>query len=280
MSSTLALMELAARHQAQGKPVVIATVVRAVAPTSARAGAKAILDQSGIIEGWIGGGCVQPAVSKTVKQVLRDGQPRLVRISAGRKEASEEGIVEFGMSCHSGGELEIFVEPVMQRPCLLIVGESPAARTLATLAPTVGFDVVAAAGGANVSDFPGARCVVDDLGAEELTSLNPDFAVVATQGKRDQEALKAALRSGTQSIAFVASRRKAEKIKAALKKRGHDAQRVEAIIAPAGIDIGAVTPEEIALSVLAGLVKARRALPSRDQTDGKVGRSDTDVNAI
>lgn len=258
MLSTDAILERAAELRAKGVPFVLATVVRCESPTSARPGAKAIVDVDGTISGWIGGGCTQPAVKSVAKKALTDGQPRLIRISPAKGEPIEDGILDFGMTCHSGGTVDIFLEPFGLRPSLLIVGASPAAQSLAGLAANVGFEVFAFAPAANADMFPGARQVLDGADLSGLKCGRPDYVVVATQGKRDESGLEAALGTGARYISFIASARKAEKLRAYLKERGHDAKQVDRIVSPAGVEIGAVTPEEIALSVLAGLVKARR----------------------
>lgn len=241
-----------------GKPFALATVVRCESPTSAKPGAKAIVTPDGGIEGWIGGGCAQPAVIKTAKQTLQDGQPRLIRISPERSETPEAGITDFGMTCHSGGTLDIFIEPVIARPALLIIGASPVAQALCGLARQVGYSVTVAFPDADKELFPEADRIVDSLEKIERFSV-PVFVVVSTQGKRDEAGLEAALATGAEYVAFIASERKAAKLKEYLKERGHDGARVDAIAAPAGVAIGAVTPAEIALSVLADVVKARRS---------------------
>ena len=258
MIETDAVLDKAAALKASGTPFALVTVVRAESPTSAKPGAKAVVTADGEIEGWIGGGCAQPVVIKMVKQVLQDGTPRLIRISPDRDEPIAEGIVDFTMSCHSGGTLDIFVDPVVARPALWIIGASPAAQTLSALARRVGFAVTAAFPGADRALFPEADRVIDKLDGL-VAAGSPAFVVVATQGKRDEAGLEAALSTGAGYIAFIASERKAGKLKQYLKERGHDAARVDAIISPAGVEIGAVTPEEIALSALAGIVQARRA---------------------
>ena len=259
MVETDAVLDKASSLKAAGKPFALATVVRCESPTSAKPGAKAIITPDGDIEGWIGGGCAQPAVIKTARQALQDGQPRLIRISPERSGSLEAGIVDFGMACHSGGTLDIFIEPVVARPALLIIGASPAAQALSGLACRVGFSVTAAFPGADKELFPEADRIVDRLGGLELATDVPAFVVVANQGKRDEDGLEAALATGAEYIAFIASETKAGKLKEYLRERGHAAARVDAIIAPAGVAISAATPEEIALSVLAGVVKARRS---------------------
>ncbi|WP_205617531.1 XdhC family protein [Pelomicrobium methylotrophicum] len=259
------VLEKAASLQSQGKPFALATVIRCESPTSAKPGAKALVEPDGVIHGWIGGGCAQPAVIKIARRALEEGQPYLIRISPERSVESENGIMDFGMTCHSGGTLDIFVDPIIPRPGLLVLGASPAAQALAALAKRVGFQVLVAFPGATRETFPEADQILDgfDMAAENLPAEL--FVVVATQGKKDEEALETALGLPAQYVAFIASRRKAEKLKAYLLERGHNPTQVNAIAAPAGIDIGAVTPEEVALSVLAGVVQARRVSAMRSQ---------------
>ncbi len=270
------VLERASALKTAGKPFALVTVVRCESPTSAKPGAKAVVDAEGNIEGWIGGGCAQPAVIDTVKKALKDGQARLIRVSPTKGGAVEEGVIDFGMTCHSGGTLDIFIDPVVARPALLIIGASPSAQALASLASRAGFDVSAAFPGADRDMFPDALQVLDSLDVGSLPGSTPAFVVVATQGKRDEGGLEAALATGSPYIAFIASERKAEKLRDYLKERGHDAQRVDAIVSPAGVEIGAVTYEEIALSVLAGLVKTRRlegigAVPLPEKTAAPAG---------
>ena len=250
-----AVLDKAANLKAARKPFALVTVVRAVSPTSAKPGAKAIVEADGVIQGWIGGGCAQPAVIKTAKKVLKEGQARLIRISPTKDGYVEEGITDFGMACHSGGTLDIFIDPVIARPVLLLIGASPAAQTLVGLAQRVGFSVTAAFPAADSEMFPEADNIIDSF---DVANVVPDFVIVATQGKRDEQGLEAAISTGASYTGFIASKTKADKLKTYLKESGSDAKRVDAIISPIGLEIEAVTPEEIALSVLAGLVKARR----------------------
>lgn len=258
MVNTDTILDKAAALKASNTPFALVTVVRAQSPTSAKPGAKAVVTADGNIEGWIGGGCAQPVVIKVVKQALQDGQARLIRISPERNEAVDADIMDFNMSCHSGGSLDIFIDPIISRPELLIIGSSAAAQALSDLAQRVGFSVTAAFPGISSADFPAADRLIDDLSGLAVLRNPPAFVVVATQGKRDEAGLEAALNTGAGYIAFIASQRKAEKLRRYLQDYGHTAARVDAIISPAGLEIGALTPEEIALSVLAGVVQARR----------------------
>lgn len=259
--NSIEVMQAAARASAAGEPVALVTVVRAEAPASARPGDKAVVHADGRLEGWIGGGCAQPAVIKTVREALADGRSRLIRIAPADQEQRTLGdVLEFGMACHSGGTLELLIDPILPRPQLLILGGSPVSYSLAQLAPRVGFDVLVAAPGITAGDFPDARAVLDHDDAAQLAARVPpgSYVVVATQGRRDLQALRAALAVRSTHVSFVASARKAAVLKDHLLAEGQDAARVAAISAPAGYPIAARTPEEIALSVLAALIAIRR----------------------
>jgi xanthine dehydrogenase accessory factor len=254
------LLSTALRLQQQDQPYALVTVLRVVAPASARPGDKAVVGTDGIVQGWIGGGCAQPAVLRTVRLALADGRARVIRIAPADDGSVRElgDVLEFGMACHSGGTLELFVDPMLPRARLTIIGDSPLAAALAGLAPRVGLPVTAVAQGADAARFADAEQVLtSDEGAAAAIAPG-SFVVVATQGRRDLQGLRLALALQARQVFFVASARKAQVLKDALVTAGHDAAAVAAIVAPAGQPIGAQTPEEIALSVLAAVVAARR----------------------
>ena len=260
-------IERAARLHAAEQAFALVTVLRAQAPTSAKAGDKALVTADGQIHGWIGGGCAQPAVIKTVRQALASGQPQTIRIAPTDESAERSlgDVLEFGMACHSGGTLELLIDPVLPAPQLLVFGDSPVARALTGLAPRVGLQAVLVAEGAQAGDFPDAARVV---GSDRIETVSAAVApgglvVVATQGRRDLPALRSALALQPRHLWFVASERKAGVLRESLIGAGEDPARVAAIIAPAGEPIGAQTPEEIALAVLATVVAARRGRPAR-----------------
>ena len=252
----------ASKLQAADQPFALVTVLRAQAPTSGKAGDKAVVTADGQIHGWIGGGCAQPAVIKTVRRALLDGQPRTIRIAPSEESAERDlgEVLEFGMACHSGGTLELFIDPIMPSAMLTIVGDSPVARALASLAPRVGLRVAAVAQGAQAADYPDADCVLttDDSQAVGAQLASTPFVVVATQGRRDLQGLKLALALQPQGLWFVSSARKAQVMRDTLLSSGEDPTAVARMVAPAGEFIGAQTPEEIALSVLTSVVAARR----------------------
>jgi xanthine dehydrogenase accessory factor len=260
--NSLDVLAHAQRLQQQGEPFCLVSVLRVMAPASARPGDKAVVSAQRIEAGWIGGGCAQPAVLRTVKQALADGRSRLIRITPSEEGTERElqDVLEFGMACHSGGTLELFVDPVLPRARLVVVGDSPLAAALAGLAPRVGLPVTVVAKDADAARFADAeRVIASDEAADATAQVAPGaFVVVATQGRRDLQGLRAALALAARQVFFVASARKATVLKAALVEAGHDRVAVEAIVAPAGEPIGAQTPEEIALAVLATVVAARR----------------------
>ena len=261
------LFAAAQRLQQQGEPYALVSVVRTQAPSTARAGDKALVTAQGIVYGWIGGGCAQPAVLHTVRQALQDGRARLIRVAPADGETSREAPaavgdrLEFDMSCHSGGTIELFIDPILPPTRLVVIGDSPVAVALAGLAPRVGLPVSVIARGGDPQRFADASQFIDSdepsLVAGRVAAGS--WVVVATQGRRDLPGLQVALSLKAAKIWLVASARKAGALREALLAANCDSQAVSAIIAPAGQPIGAQTPEEIALSVLAAVVAARRA---------------------
>jgi xanthine dehydrogenase accessory factor len=258
--------DLIITKKAKGESFALATVVRTVAATAAKAGAKAvILPDGSISEGWIGGGCARAAVLKAAKEALGDGQSRLVSIAPpdvlqeqGVDAGTERAGVRFAKNmCPSEGTMDVFVEPVLPRPQIVICGASPVAVAIADLARRVGFDVTVCAAAADQSAFAEADRRIEGF-ALPVEEAGARFVVVSTQGRGDEAALQAALAVETDYIAFVGSRKKAEALKAKLTQLGIDPGRLAKLKAPAGIDLGAITPEEIAVSILAEIVAARR----------------------
>jgi len=241
--------------QREGTPLALATVIQAVSPTSGKPGDKALVSAEGIVEGWIGGGCAQPAVVDAARTALESGKPSVIRVGPKGEWQPLDGVVEFSSGCLSGGTLLIFIEPMIRQPSLIILGNSPAAHSLCHLAGHLGFSVTLAYPDLDAGELP-----ENVRSATDFSDVNGDFLVVATQGKHDRAALKAALGSDAGHIAMIASAKKISGLKASLEKAGVDSAQLERIHSPAGIDIGAVTPAEIALSVLADLVRVRRGI--------------------
>src|SRR6516165_5706004 len=151
---------------ASGQSFAIAVVVRYEAPISGKPGNKAIISPDGRIWGWIGGGCAQPVVAKEALKALADGQPRLIRISP--SSSPEDGIVDYTMTCHSGGTLDIYIEPVLPKPHILILGRSPIAQALARLGKAVQYQISVVAPGADSEQFPDVDLLQTDLNLDQL----------------------------------------------------------------------------------------------------------------
>jgi xanthine dehydrogenase accessory factor len=254
-----------------GEPFALATVVRTVSATAAKAGAKAVILPDGTIyEGWVGGGCARAAVLKAAKDALADGQSRLVSVQPpdaldekGLKAGEEREGVRFAKNmCPSQGTMDIFVEPVLPQPQVVICGSSPVAVAIADLARWSGFAVTVCAPAAEQSSFAEVDRRIEGY-ALPVNEAGSRFVVVSTQGRGDEAALLAALAVDVDYVAFVGSRKKAEVLKAALVERGVTPERLAKLKAPAGLDLGAITPDEIAISILAEIVAARRGKDSR-----------------
>lgn len=240
------LDETQRRLRQEGTPYAVATVVRTWEATSAKPGSKAVVSAEGeILEGWVGGGCARGAIGRAAKKAIERNEPVLVALRPDDRLAAEgvepcevrDGMIYERNGCASKGSLDIYVEPFVPSPDLVVLGDGPVARALSTLARSFDFRVGA--------DLPPAP--------REL------FVVVATQGKGDAAALERAMGSGARFVAFVGSARKAATLKEKLGQKGADAQALSRLVAPAGLPIGAATAEEIALSILAQIVQVRRS---------------------
>jgi xanthine dehydrogenase accessory factor len=260
------VMDMVARMKAAEQAFVLATVVRTVSVTAAKAGAKAIIRPDGtIVAGWIGGGCAKGAVLKAAREALADGEPRMVSVQPENLLAElgvkpgemREGVRFASNMCPSKGTMDIFVEPVLPHPSLVIFGASPVAMSLAAQARQLGYHVTLAAPSADVVAVPDADAMVDGFTLGELNQARR-FVVVSTQGKGDELALRAAVATEAEYRAFVGSRRKMKALREKLIAQGVDVAALDRVKAPAGLDLGAITPEEIAMSILAEITVERR----------------------
>lgn len=243
-----------------GEPFAVATVVRVEKPISAKPGDKAIVKGDGTLEGWIGGGCAQDTVIRESKKSIRDGQTRLLRLIGRGGAISEkmEGVLEFPITCHSGGTLDVYIEPVLPRPQLILLGNSPVATMLAKLVHVMGWQVDVFDPMATREQFPEAESVSTEVNLASLAIRPIAFVVVATQGHDDEVALTAAATCGVPFIAFVASKKKLAARLEYLRTQGLSDDELARIKSPAGLDIGAMTPDEIAASILGELIQVRR----------------------
>src|SRR6266849_1605393 len=238
-----AILELAYQLAQADEPFVLATVVWCERPTSAKPGAQAIIQADGTMTGWIGGSCAQPVVLREALRVLREGDgPYLLRLGAQEMGIVRNDVRVFPMSCTSGGILDIYMEPHLPQPQLVLVGDSPVIVALSRLAPVINFSV--------------QQQIHADLIAIKVNEHI--YILVATHGQYDEDALEQALRSPACYVGMVGSRKRAEACRAYLRSSGLTAAQIARLRIPAGLDLGAVTPDEIAASILAELVQVRR----------------------
>jgi len=260
------MTELLSRLKAGGESFAVATVIRTVSVTAAKPGAKAVIGADGqVLEGWIGGGCARHAVIKAAKKAIDDGQPRLVSLQPKELLAEQglasgdehEGRVMASNMCPSKGTMDIFVEPVLANPELLVLGSSPVAAMVVQLAEGFGFSVATMRDSLATQSGSSPQTLYDNH-ADVTPEHAHRYVVIATQGNGDVDALRAALGWQFRRIGFVGSRRKMSFLRDKLLAEGFDGASLQRIKAPAGLDIGAVTPLEIALSILAEVVQVRR----------------------
>jgi xanthine dehydrogenase accessory factor len=237
------LLQMAADLARREEPFVLAVVVRRRPASSAQAGDMAVITAAGEFHGWLGGSCTQPTVVREAQRALADGKPRLLALSPDPEAERRPGVAVFPMTCHSGGSVEIYLEPILPAPRLAVFGSSPTARALMELGKAMSYSVIAA---------PAPQ------GLE--ASRGPCFAVVATMGEGDEEAIRGALALRPAYLGVVASRKRFAQIRKTLLAQGVTAAELDSIRSPAGVAIGAQAPEEIAVSVLAEIVARRRAV--------------------
>ncbi|WP_101069038.1 XdhC family protein [Roseovarius salinarum] len=255
------------RLRGQGAAFAVATVVRTMASTAARPGARALVDGDGrILAGFLGGGCVRGAVGRAARAALAEGVTKFLSLRPEDLLAADgvspgethEGVEYARNGCPSRGALDIFIEPVLPKPRLLVCGAGPVAMALGRLSE--GFDfhrTLAHADGADVpaGAFDAQAGTLMDVGAWP----GADFVVVATQGAGDARAMSQAMARDPEYVAFVGSRRKFAALSETLVAQGADPAALARVRSPAGLHIHAITPDEIALSILAQIVAARRS---------------------
>ena len=232
------LLALAAKLSARDESFALVTVVRREPPSSARVGDAALVTASGEYHGWAGGGCTRETVMRESLRAIAEGEPRLLSLSpSGNAAAPRPGMQLLPMACESGGTVEIYVEPVLPAPRLILFGANPTADALARLGEAMGYRV--------------------ERSPEVLAQ--GAHVLVATMGDEDLELLQKVLAADPAYVGVVASRKRFEHVRRTLAACGVPAAALDRVFAPAGLDLGARTPEEIALSVMAQIVQQRRA---------------------
>ena len=257
------LLQLAADLAHRGEPFVLAMVVRRESYSSAQQGDMAIITRDGGYHGWLGGNCTQPTVRREARRALLDGRPRLLSLSPQPEREQRLGITPLPMTCQSGGSVDIYLEPILPAPRLLLFGLSPVVRALAQLGKGLGYAVDVVDRHAVPGAVPAADRTFNNFAAPELQAPSGAaaerlFAVVATMGEDDEESVAAALSARPAYLGVVASRNRFAQLRETLLLRGVSAEALERIKSPAGLDLGARLPEEVALSILAEVVQLLR----------------------
>ena len=248
------LLKLAARFAEREERFAIVTVVRREPPSSAHVGDVALVTESGEYHGWTGGGCTRSSVLLEAMRAIADGKPRLLSLSP--EPGDRPGVVFLPMTCESGGTVEIYVEPVLPAARLVLFGNSPTARVLSRIAQAMGYRVDVVDPDADESAFPDAK-----LHRSVEPGALPQGAqvVVATMGDKDIDAVEAALSRTPAYIGVIASAKRYALLRDALVAKGVSRDALDRVAAPAGLDIGARAPEEIAVSIMAQIVEYRNA---------------------
>jgi len=236
----------------QNVPYAVATVIDVVGSTSAKTGSKALIDQHGkVVTGWVGGGCAESSACDAALRSIENGATDIIEIDL------DDEVLGAGMPC--GGHMRVYIEATIPKPSVWIMGHGEVAEHISNLADMMGFAVIVNDAMATRDKFPDAtRLITDDIDYSELTPLAGDFVVIATQHKGDHESMSRALKSNAKYIALIASRKRSRLVMDYLRKKNFSEEDIKRVMAPCGLDIGARTPVEIALSVISEIVLVRR----------------------
>lgn len=251
------LLDLAARLTAERQPYALATVVRSERPTSGKPGNMALISADGVMHGWIGGSCTRSEVIRHALETLDQGEPRL--LAFGSSPGRPDGLVPVPMSCSSGGKVEVHVNPVLPAPVLIVAGRSPVALALVRLGGAMGYTTVA-----ETSEEEALAAAADEVvdGLAETAARYAErprgwrlYGVVATMGRRDERSLGELAAAAPDYLGVIASPTRMEEVRRVLAAQGLGAGEITRVRGPAGLDIGAESPEEIAVSILAEIVQ-------------------------
>ena len=239
----LSVLEQVSELARSGEPFALATVVWRQGPSSSQQGSKAIITGSGEMRGWIGGACAEPVVLREAREVITSGVPRLLLLGEPGQfgGAVPEGMTVVPIACQSEGALEVYIEPVVPAPHLVVVGRSPMAQVLDSMASSLGW---------RTTLVPGEEFTSADAGERSMV-------VVATQGHGDEEAVEQAVRARPGYLGLVGSRRRGAAVLGYLAERGLNEEQLGRVRVPAGLDLGRTTHQEIAVAILAELVQLR-----------------------
>ena len=275
------LIDQISKYMGQGEEFAVAHVIWRQAPSSGKPGDKAIILKDGTIIGWIGGGCVKGIAVKEAREAIRENRSRLVRIDPDEGNSEDSSHKTYRMTCHSGGTMELFIEPITPNPQLIIVGKSNIARALSKLAIATNLRVHVLSNDVHKGMFPGVNNIHDRVDFSKINIDKNTFIVVSTQGEDDEESIRKALETSCNYVGFISSLRKSVKIKEYLEQTELSTNRINELKIPVGMDINAKLPEEIAISILAEIVQLFRD-PNRkeDQETDTAINDDTYINPV
>jgi len=275
------LIDQISKYMGQGEEFAVAHVIWREAPSSGKPGDKAIILKDGTIIGWIGGGCVKGIAVKEAREAIRENRSRLVRIDPDEGNSEDSSHKTYRMTCHSGGTMELFIEPITPNPQLIIVGKSNIARALSKLAIATNLRVHVLSNDVHKGMFPGVNNIHDRVDFSKINIDKNTFIVVSTQGEDDEESIRKALETNCNYVGFISSLRKSVKIKEYLEQTELSVNRINELKIPVGMDINAKLPEEIAISILAEIVQLFRD-PNRkeDQESDTAINDDTYINPV
>lgn len=246
------ILDVLTEMRAKGKPYAVATVVETIGSVSAKTGSKAVIDFEGmVVAGWVGGGCAESTTCNEALRCIESGESSVIDIDL------NDEVLGAGMPC--GGSMRVYVEPVLPRPTLWLMGHGRVAECLCQMGDLMGLNVVVNDPIISWEKYPAAtRLVTDDIDYEQLQPEAGDYVVIATQHKGDHESMKRALASKAGYIALIASRKRSRLVLDYLRHEAFSEEDLQRVMAPSGLDLGARTPEEIALCVISEIVMMRR----------------------
>lgn len=270
----------------RNEPFAIAVVVRREAPSSGKTGDKAIINKYGEILGWVGGGCVNAILIKEAEDAMNSGKARLVKIGPSISSQKEEGVMEYKMTCQSEGAVEVFVEPILPPPHLVVMGKTAIAKAVVKIGKAAGYRVTAVAADAKPDTFEKVDQLITQVDLKQVETTPASFIVIATQGEQDEAAIEQALQKPHAYIGFVASKKKKASVWAFLEGNGVTSEALQTIKSPAGLDINAKTPEEVAISIFAEIIQVKQTQPSStsfvpfEATRASAGKSQFYINPV
>ncbi len=246
------------------EPAAMAMIVRREAPSSGKPGDKAVITKKGEVKGWIGGGCTKGIVIKEALEAIEQQTPRLVRIQPNDQVNEQSGVKNYRMTCMSGGTVEVYIEPIMQVTKIHLFGRSHISKAICDIGRAAGYYVNIISDLADDVMFPSANKItkLSEFKAEE--SMARDYMIVCTQGEDDEKSVQQAIHANPRYLSFVSSKKKANSVFLYLKREGVEHKDLVRIKTPAGIDINAKTPEEVAISILAEIVKEKRSEEAKE----------------